>query len=78
MATRLSDVDDVQDRVDRAVPAAVESMSSGRAVPFAGGQRDRRCSTPAGELRFIGESVGVSDLDEKVHRRHDTDTRAGR
>ena len=45
-----------------------------RAVPFAGGHRDRRYSTPAGELRFAGEPMWVSDLDEKVHRRHDTDT----
>ena len=55
VATSLSDVDDVQDRIDRPVPAQVESMSSGWAVPFAGGHRDRRYSTPAGELRFAGE-----------------------
>ena len=43
-------------------------------MPFAGGHGDGRYSTPAGELRFGGEPVWVSDLDEKVHRRHDTDT----
>jgi hypothetical protein len=52
----LSDVDDVQDRVDRAVSTEVESMSSGGAVPFAGGHRDRRYSTPAGELGVINWS----------------------
>ena len=49
-------------------------MSSGWAMPFAGGRRDGCYSTPAGELGFAGEPVWVSDLDEKVHRCHDTDT----
>jgi len=74
VTTSLSDVDDVKDRVDRAVPAQVESMSSGWAVPFAGGDRDRRYSTPPCELCFAREPVRVSDLDEQVHRRHDTNT----
>ena len=74
VTTSLSNVDDVQDRVDCAVPTQIESMSSGWAMPFAGGHCDRCYSTPAGELGFAGEPVWVSDLDEKVHRCNDTDT----
>jgi hypothetical protein len=53
-------------------PSRVDVVGLG--LPFAGGHRDRRHSTPAGELRCAGEPVWVSDLDEKVRRRHDTDT----
>ena len=74
VATSLSNVDDVQDRVYCAVPAQVESMSSGWAMPFARGHCDGCYSTPTGESGFAGEPVRVADLDEKVHRCHDTDT----
>jgi len=50
----------------RAVPGPSRVDVVGLGLPFAEGHRDRCCSTPAGGLRFGGEPVWVSDLDEKI------------
>ena len=50
----------------RAVPGPSRVDVVGLGLPFTEGHRDRRCSTPAGGLRFGGEPVWVSDLDEKI------------